>query len=134
MRKKTIIFIVVILVLLVIGVFAGWKFVAAGGGFVGLVGTIFASRALKHDGRANNSGIDGQLKQEGSLNKATGNSLSERQGGLDTRSSGIEERQGIIDQRSGSIENRQSDLGEQKATLDRDRDLLEELQKRHPEG
>ena len=42
MRKKTIIFIVVILVLLIIGVFAGWKFVAAGGGLVGLVGATLA--------------------------------------------------------------------------------------------
>jgi len=41
-RKKTIIFIVVILVLLIIGVFAGWKFVAAGGGLVGLVGATLA--------------------------------------------------------------------------------------------
>jgi len=41
-RKKTIIFIVIIFVLLVIGVFAGWKFVAAGGGFIGFVGATIA--------------------------------------------------------------------------------------------
>ena len=120
-RTKVILLVVAVLVILIIGIFAGWKIASLGGCIIGAAGAAGAAgRSLKNDGSANNRGIDGKLRQEGSLNSDTGKSLESRSGSL-------EERQGTIDDRQG-------DIREQKATLDRDRSLLEELQNRNIKG
>lgn len=81
-----------------------WKKILIAIGFLGsLLAAIFAV-TRRNDGRGNNSGIDEQLGKARDLDKREGSAL----------------------------ERERDDLGTEKTIIDRDRSLLEELQKRHP--
>lgn len=105
-KTKISIIIALVFVVLVIGIFAGWKFVSIAGGSIGAIGAIFASKKSgNNDGRGNSRGIDGQLDKE-RINLESGES---------------------------TIRDRQESIQSTETIIDRDRDLLEELQKRHVE-
>lgn len=127
MRQKIILFIVLIFIALLIGLFAGWEYASAGGGILGVLGAIFAGRSIRDDGRGNNRGIDGQLEKEGDLNNREGELNRGERVSIDR------ERKRLSDEREELGRKKQS-LDDEKRNTRRDRKLLEELQKRHPKG
>lgn len=85
------------------------------------IAMFFASKKSGHnDGRGNSGRIDDQLDRERS-NIKSGESV-------------IRDREANIGVRQEDLNNRQGTIRETETIIDRDRDLLEELQKRHPKG
>lgn len=118
-RTKVCIFIALAFVILLVGVFAGWKFASIGGGVIGAVAAICSGKSIRDDGRGNNSGIDGELGKAREVNRTEGDLNSDERDRLDR------ERE-IIDGEKWAI-------GLEKTDTQREREILEELQKRHPE-
>ena len=107
-----------VFVVLVIGLFAGWKSASVGVGLVGFIGAIFSGRSLDNDRRGNNSGIDGELEKTRGANNREGE-LNRDEGVL------VDKERILVDREKQSLDNEKRDTS-------RDRALLEELQKRHP--
>ena len=117
-KTKIALFIIALFIVIVFGIFAGWKAASVGGGILGFLGAIFAGRSRNNDGRGNNSGIDGELEKTRSANN--------REGELNRGEGVLIEREGIL------IDREKQSLEDEKRDTSRDRALLEELQKRHP--
>ena len=118
-KTKICIFIALVFIILIVGVFAGWKFASIGGGIIGAVAAICSGKSIRDDGRGNNSGIDGELGKARKVDRAEGGLNSDEKDRLDR------ERE-ILDGEKRS-------LGLEKSDTKRERELLEELQKRRPE-
>jgi hypothetical protein len=118
-KTKICIFIALVFIILIVGIFAGWKFASIGGGIIGAVAAICSGKSIRDDGRGNNSGIDGELGKARKVDRAEGDLNSDERDRLDR------ERE-ILDGEKRS-------LGLEKSDTQRERELLEELQKRHPE-
>lgn len=112
MRKKIILFIVLIFIALLVGVLAGWKYASLGAGIIGAIAAICSGKSIRDDGRGNNSGIDEELGKARDVNI--------REGSINSG-----ERERLAGER------RSLDL--EKSDTKRERELLEELQKRHAE-
>lgn len=117
-KTKLAFFIVVLFIVVVFGIFAGWKAASVGVGLVGFIGAIFSGRSLDNDRRGNNSGIDGELEKTGDANN--------REGELNRDERILVDREGVL------VDRERQSLDNEKRDTSRDRALLEELQKRHP--
>lgn len=91
-------------------------------GVLATVGAIFAI-SRRNDGRGNNSGIDEQLGKARSLDSR------EREVNRDEAGS-INEERGRLNAERDELERERVNLDAEKHVASRDRDLLEELQKR----
>lgn len=118
-KTKICIFIALVFIILIVGVFAGWKFASIGGGIIGAVAAICSGKSIRDDGRGNNSGIDGELGKARKVDRAEGDLNSDERDRLDR------ERE--------NLDGEKRSLGLEKSDTHRERELLEELQKRHPE-
>ena len=118
-RTKIALFISIAFVILIVGVFAGWKLASIGGGIIGAVAAICSGKYIRDDRRGDNSGIDGELGKARKVDQAEGDLNSDERDRLDR------ERE-ILDGEKWAI-------GLEKSDTQRERELLEELQKRHPE-